>query len=747
MEAEGRSSEVIDGLPSLVATHRQGGRYSSRSTQGKDSMTTYKIAGMDCAEEIAPLRRELEPLARDASALAFDVLKGTLTIELTETVTDTAVRAAVARAGMRAEPWVGGRTDAGHAHRRQRAIATAISGTAIVAALGLQVWIHDTWRSAIDSETYAAPIPTIIAAAIAIIAGAWQVLPKAISAARRLRLDMNVLMVIAVAGAAAIGEWVEGGIVAFLFAVSLLLESWSVGRARRAVEALLDLAPEIVRLRTKDGEQNVSPAAVAVGSVFIVGPGERIPLDGEIVAGLSDVDQAPITGESRLVPKNPGDVLYAGTINGSGVLEVRSTKSAGNTTLAHIIRLVGSASAKRAQAEQWVDRFAQVYTPVILVLALLIWLVPPLLLQGAWSDWTYRALVLLVIGCPCALVISTPVTIVAGLAAASRHGVLVKGGIHLEGPARLRALAMDKTGTLTRGEPRVRLVLPMSGHDEEEVLALASALDAHSTHPLARAIVTYAAAVGISPVAAGGVTAHPGRGVTGCIAGINHWLGSRRLLEERHQEVSEVHAQLLELERAGNSVVVLGNDSHVCGFICLGDDLRPEAAGTIAALHAAGIEHIVMLSGDNRGTAELIAQQAGVDAVEAELLPTDKVAAIERLVERYGSVGMVGDGINDAPALARATLGIAMGAAGSDATIETADVALMSDDLTGVAWLIGHSKRTLTIIRQNVILALGLKIIFLGLAVSGHASLWAAITADTGASLLVIFNGLRLLRA
>ncbi len=709
-------------------------------------MTTYKIVGMDCAEEVAPLRRELEPLVGDPERLAFDVLNGTVTLELSATVSDAAVRAAVARTGMTAEPWSGGASPGGDDRRRQRMVGTVLSGTAVLTAILMQVWSHGTWRAAIDGENYAASLPTIIASAVAIVAGAWQVLPKALSAARQLRPDMNVLMIIAVAGAAAIGEWVEGAMVAFLFAVSLALESWSVGRARRAVEALLDLSPDTARVRTPEGERDVPVAGVAVGSILIVRPGERIALDGEVLAGESEVDQAPITGENRPVPKRPGEVLYAGTINGSSVLEVRSTRAAGDTTLANIIRLVGSASAKRAQAEQWVDRFARIYTPTILILALLIWMVPPLLFGGAWSDWTYRALVLLVIGCPCALVISTPVTIVAGLAAAARRGVLVKGGMHLEAPAGLRALAVDKTGTLTRGEPRVRQIIPRSGHDEQELLAIAAALDLQSTHPLARAIVLRASELGIAVPAATEVTALAGRGVTGLVGGVPHWMGSHRLLEERTKEDDQTHKELKTMEEAGNSVVVLGNDQHVCGFISLGDELRPEAKAAVAALHAAGIEHIVMLSGDNRGSAELIARQVGIDAVQAELLPADKVTAIEALVTRYGRVGMVGDGINDAPALGRATLGIAMGAAGSDAAIETADVALMSDDLSAVAWLIGHSRRTLGIIRQNVVFSLGIKLLFLGLALIGHASLWAAIAADAGASLLVILNGLRLLR-
>jgi len=709
-------------------------------------MATYRIDGMDCAEEVAVLRRALAPLVDDPERLSFDVIRGTLSIALTPLVTDAAVREAVAGTGMRAQPADGEETDRGGSQRGGRLLATVVSGVALGVAMVLQGALHGSWRAALGLGDFAVAPVVMAAAVVAIVAGGWFVLPKALNAARHLRPDMNLLMVVAVIGAAAIGEWLEAATVTFLFAVSLALESWSVGRARRAVEALLDLAPAVVHLTGAGGERDVPAVTVAVGATFAVKPGERIPLDGVVIAGTSDVDQAPITGESRPAPKSVGDAVYAGTINGSGALDLRSTKAAGDTTLAHIVRLVGSAGARRARAEQWVDRFARIYTPAILILAMLVWLLPPLLLGAAWSDWIYRALVLLVIGCPCALVISTPVAIVAGLAAAARRGVLVKGGIALEAAAGLRTIALDKTGTLTVGRPTVRQVVPLSGHSEGDLLALAAALDARSTHPLALAIVAHAARAAVLPVAAQDVVDMPGRGITGTIAGVAHWSGSHRLLEEGGRETPELHQRLVEAEQAGNTVVIIGNHAHVCGFICLGDSVRPEAAQAVAALRAAGIEHVAMLTGDNRGAAEAIARDTGVDEVLAGLLPADKVTAVERLVATRGMTAMVGDGINDAPALARASLGIAMGVAGSDAAIETADVALMADDLGAVAWLIGHARLTLAIIRQNVVLALGIKALFLVLTLFGHASLWAAIAADIGATLVVIFNGLRLLR-
>jgi Cd2+/Zn2+-exporting ATPase len=510
----------------------------------------------------------------------------------------------------------------------------------------------------------------------------------------------------------------------------------------------MDLTPPAARRLAADGsEEQVPPDRVSVGELFSVRPGERMPLDGRVVRGTSDVNQAPITGESLPVPKSAGEEVFAGTINGDGALTIECTKAAGDTTLAHIIRLVGEAQSRRAPSEQWVEKFARVYTPAVMAIALSVLLIPPLFFGGAWLDWFYRSLVLLVIACPCALVISTPVSIVAALAAAARNGVLIKGGLYVEAPARLEAIALDKTGTLTEGKPTVVQVVPLGGHDEQELLERGAALAARGTHPLARAIMAYARQrrVAIRPAEEYQIT--QGKGATGRFNGQEYWLGSRRYLAERGQETEEVLQRLELLAKAGRTVVAIGNASHVCGLIALADTVRPGARETLQSLRDAGVKHIVMLTGDNQETADAIARETGVDEIHAELLPADKVTAVEALVAKYGQVAMVGDGVNDAPALGRATLGIAMGAAGSDAAIETADIALMSDDLSKIPWLIRHSRRTLAVIRQNIGFSLSVKALFVVLTLAGYASLWAAIAADMGASLLVIFNGLRLLNA
>jgi Cd2+/Zn2+-exporting ATPase len=508
----------------------------------------------------------------------------------------------------------------------------------------------------------------------------------------------------------------------------------------------MDLTPTTVRLLDGNGSEIVvAPGTVAIGSRFLVKPAERVPLDGEVVRGTSDVNQAPITGESVPVPKEAGAQVFAGSINGDGALEVRSSRAAGDTTLAQIIRMVGEAQSRRAPSEQWVEKFAHVYTPVVLAAALSVAIFPPVF-AGGWGEWFYRSLVLLVIGCPCALVISTPVSIVASLAACAKNGVLVKGGIHMETPARLKAVALDKTGTLTRGRPHVVEVMPINGHTEKDLLARAAALESRSDHPLARAIVTHAREQGIDFSAPDDFQIIQGKGAMGLFDGMLYWLGSHRYLEERGLETPEVHQRLTEMCGAGLTVVVIGTSDHVCGFVGLADAVRPEAGRAIQELRNAGIRHIVMLTGDNRSTADQIAAQTGVDETRAELLPADKVTAVDDLVRRYGAIAMVGDGVNDAPAMRRATLGIAMGAAGSDAAIEAADIALMSDDLSKLPWLIRHSTKTLRIVRQNIALSLAVKGIFVVLTFAGAASLWAAIAADMGVSLLVISNALRLTR-
>ena len=712
----------------------------------------YKVRGLDCAEEVAVLKQAVGPLVGGADRLAFDVLNGRMTVAANEReVVDEAIFKAVAATGMSAVPWTPhAKTDDTDNHRRQQVLFTAASGIALLIGFTLHVVLAGglvpAWRLLGSHASASMPWPEIAAYLAAALLGARFVVVKAWFAARNLRPDMHLLMTVAVIGAMAIGEWFEAATVSFLFALSLTLESWSVGRARRAIAALLDLAPPTARVLRPNGlEETVLVNEVRLGNRFIVPAGERIPLDGRVTEGASAVNQAPITGESVPVEKQPGAEVFAGTINGDGTLTIRATKTVEDTTLARIIHMVEEAHARRAPSEQWVERFARVYTPAVMVLAFLVFLLPPIVLGQAWDEWFYRALVLLVIACPCALVISTPVSIVASLASAARAGVLVKGGSFIEMPARLQAIAMDKTGTITSGEPEVVQVIPLGSHTEAELISRAAALEAHSTHPLARAIRRYAERRGIAPAPAADVQVLRGKGLTGIFDGELFWLGSHRYVVERGQDAPEVARQAEALEADGKTVIVIGNPRHVCGLVAVADTVRPEAREIVRQLHAAGIAHVVMLTGDNRITAEAIAREVGIDEVHAELLPENKVKKLEEIIARYGTVAMVGDGVNDAPALARANLGIAMGAIGSAAAIETADIALMTDDISKLPWLVRHSKRTLAIIRQNITFALAIKAVFVVLTFVGMASLWAAIAADTGASLLVVLNGLRLL--
>lgn len=588
--------------------------------------------------------------------------------------------------------------------------------------------------------------------ALSTLAGGLLVFPAAFGALRKLRLDMNVLMAVAVTGAWIVGEGAEGAAVVFLFALSELLESWSVGRARRAIASLLKLAPQTALVRGGGGSFDEKPVAeVAVGAEISVRSGTSVPLDGEVVAGNSAVNQAPITGESVPVEKKPGDPVFAGTINGEGSLTVRVTKAASDSTLARIIKLVEEAEEQKAPTQRFVDRFARIYTPAVFVVALLVALLPPLLMTGVWSVWAYRALVLLVIACPCALVIATPVSIVSGLTALARRGVLIKGGAHLEAVGKLRALAVDKTGTITKGKPQVTGIRTIGDLSEEEVIRRAAAIDDHSEHPLAKAVVSAARAKGISWNRASEYKSVTGRGATAVIDNHPHFIGNHKMAHEQGVCSPEIEAQLAEIEARGESLAILGHAPHagcagaVLGIISIGDTMRAEAPEALRLIHAAGVQKVVMLSGDNQRTASAIAKQAGIDEAYGDLMPEQKIEHLRRLMEQYQYVGMIGDGVNDAPALANASVGIAMGAIGSDTAIETADMALMKDDLTRVAEAIALGHRTLRIIQFNVAFALVVKAVFLVLAFTDHTSLWLAILADTGATLLVIMNALRLL--
>ncbi len=711
-----------------------------------------RVHGLDCVEEVAALRREVGPVVGGAERLSFDILGGTMTVVDAATPAG-AVIAAVARTGMRAELFQESRPTSGlqiHDDRRERNLYTILSGAFSAAGFAAHAILAGGPLQALGREglghSHAVPIIPIVLYLLGTASGLRFVLRKAWISAVRLRPDMNLLMTVAIIGAIALGEWFEASSVAFLFALSLSLEAWSIGRARRAVAALLDLSPPMARVKLATGEEDQPIETVSVGATFILRPGERVPLDGVVEAGSSAINQAPITGESLPVLKEPGADVFAGSINGDGALEVRTTRPASDTTLAKIIRLVRDAQSKRGSAEQWVDRFARRYTPTVMVLALAFALIPPLLSMGSWSMWFYRSLVLLVIACPCALVISTPVSIVAALASAARAGVLVKGGLFLEIPARLKAIAFDKTGTVTEGRLEVSSVAPLNGHTDHELIERAVALESRSTHPLARAVLAFAADKGINAPAADEAVLLPGKGATGRIDGKEFWVGSHRYLEERGQEEPEVHDIIERMSSCGSSVVVVGNERHVCGVIALSDRPRAETQGVLEELRRLGVERLVLLTGDNRSTAEVVSKALHFDEVRSELLPEDKVTAVLELVKQHGAVAMIGDGVNDAPAMATASLGIAMGAAGSDAAIETADIALMSDDLSRLPWLIRHSRRTVAIIRENIVFSVLVKVVFVALAFAGRATLWSAVAADMGASLLVILNALRLLQ-
>jgi Cd2+/Zn2+-exporting ATPase len=630
----------------------------------------------------------------------------------------------------------------GHTHDSSRAesISLIVSGILVTAAL------IANWSKAPDSLVAALSIA-------AMLAGGWFLLPKAWQAIKRMRPDINLLVVIAAMGASIIGEWVEAAAVVFLFGVAEWLEGWADRRARRAVEALLEIAPKLATVKREGKYTDVPVEEVKVEETVAVKSGMGIPLDGVVLSGESAVNQAPITGESVPADKKPGDTVFAGTVNGEGSLEIRVTKASGDTTLARIIRLVEEAQEQKAPTQRFVDVFARYYTPAVTVIALLVFLLPPLLLHGDWSEWLYRACVLLIIACPCALVISTPVSIVAGLTALAKQGVLVKGGAHLESIGKLKALALDKTGTITEGKPKVQSLDILGTSTKSEILWIAAAVDSHSSHPIAKAVVKYAERQGTVFPRATNYVARSGRGAEGVIEGHAYFVGNHRFTHELGVCTPEAESRLSAIESKGQSVVVVGHRPHgackgeILGIIAVGDTVRTNAVEAIRSLHAAGVTTVVMLSGDNQRTADAIAKQVGIDEARGNLLPEDKVAAVKALREEHGSVGMVGDGVNDAPAMATATIGIAMGGAGTDAAIETADVTLMTDDLAKIAATIRLSRRTMGIIRFNITFALGLKALFLALTLMRHASLWLAILADTGATLLVVANALRLLRS
>ncbi|MCU0116881.1 heavy metal translocating P-type ATPase [Pseudomonas sp. B2M1-30] len=695
-------------------------------------LSSFRIEAMDCPTEQTLIQNKLGKLA-GIQQLEFNLINRVLGV--THNLADTApIIDAIKSIGMQAEPLEAGVEAPAQASVKKPWWPLAVSG---VGALAAEV-IHFT--SAAPSWVVA------IIALISILSGGLGTYKKGWIALKNRNLNINALMSIAVTGAVLIGQWPEAAMVMFLFTVAELIEARSLDRARNAISGLMQMTPEQATVLQADGNWvELEVKSIDLGARVRVRPGERIALDGEVVSGSSTIDQAPITGESLPVEKTVGDKVFAGTINQAGSLEYAVTAAANNSTLARIIHAVEQAQGARAPTQRFVDQFSKIYTPAVFIFALGVALIPPLFMGAAWFDWIYRALVLLVVACPCALVISTPVTIVSGLAAAARKGILVKGGVYLEGGFKLDYLALDKTGTLTHGKPVQTDYLSLDPTADASAPAIAAALAGRSDHPVSLAIANAAVDKNYPALIVDNFEALGGRGVKGEIGGQAYHLGNHRLVEELGLCSPALEEKLFALEKQGKSVVLLLDKSGPLALFAVADTVKDSSREAIRQLHELGVKTL-MLTGDNVHTAQAIAAQVGIDQAKGDLLPTDKLQAIEDLYAQGRRVGMVGDGINDAPALARAEIGFAMAAAGTDTAIETADVALMDDDLRKIPAFISLSRNTASILKQNIALALVIKAIFLGITFAGLATMWMAVFADMGVSLLVVFNGLRLLR-
>ncbi|WMJ15878.1 heavy metal translocating P-type ATPase [Geobacillus proteiniphilus] len=585
--------------------------------------------------------------------------------------------------------------------------------------------------------------------AAAILIGGYSLFIKGFKNLVRLNFDMNTLMTVAILGAAAIGEWGEGATVVILFAISEALERYSMDKARQSIESLMDIAPKEALIRRGNEEMMVPVDDIQVGDIMIVKPGQKLAMDGIIIKGTSTLNQAAITGESVPVAKTVGDEVFAGTLNEEGLLEVKVTKRVEDTTLSKIIHLVEEAQAERAPSQAFVDRFAKYYTPAIIIFALLLAVIPPLFMGADWSEWIYRGLAVLVVGCPCALVISTPVAIVTAIGNAAKNGVLIKGGIYLEEAGSLKVIAFDKTGTLTKGVPSVTDVVTYNG-DENELMTITAAIEKGSQHPLASAIIRKAEEDGLNfnDLSVEEFQSITGKGVKAKVNNEMYYVGSPGLFEELLPNgiQSEIKEQITTLQTQGKTVMALGTEKEILALIAVADEIRESSKEVIRKLHQVGIEKTVMLTGDNQRTAEAIGKQVGVSDIKADLLPEDKLNFIKELRDKHQSVAMVGDGVNDAPALAASTVGVAMGGAGTDTALETADIVLMSDDLSKLPYTIKLSRKALAIIKQNITFSLGIKALSLLLIVPGWLTLWLAIFADMGATLIVTLNSMRLLK-
>ncbi|MEP7300521.1 MAG: heavy metal translocating P-type ATPase [Caldimonas sp.] len=698
----------------------------------------FRIPTMDCAVEESEIRRALASID-GVTSLRFLIADRTVAITASADALAQAV-AAIRKAGFDPEP-----VDPAAAVGKSSADAHHAAGsspTRLGVALLLAIAAEGVgWLA---GEFTAAKVAEMALAVVSIGFSGLGVYKKGLSALLHLRLNINALMMVAVTGAFLIGQWPEAAMVMALYSIAELIEARAADRARNAIKSLLAMAPEDAEVRqSAGGWKRIAAQAIPLESIVRVRPGERIPLDGVVTTGTSAVDQAPVTGESIPVDKTIGDPVFAGTINQTGELEFRVTAAAANTTLARIIHAVEEAQGTQAPTQRFVDRFAAVYTPAVFALALAVALLSPWLMGWTWLAALYKALVLLVIACPCALVISTPVTVVSALAAAARRGILIKGGTYLEEARNIKAIALDKTGTITEGKPKlVDSAALAPALDPASLFRLAASLASRSDHPVSKAI---AEGLNLDADTVEGFTALAGRGVEGSIAGNAYVLGNHRLIEERMQCSTELEARLLKHEQAGHTVTLLAGGAGVLALFAVADTIKASSRDAVADLKSMGIIP-VMLTGDNSATAQSIARHAGIDESQGNLLPEDKLKAIEALQQRHGRTAMTGDGINDAPALAKADIGFAMGGAGTDTAMEAADIVIMNDDLRRIPETIRLSRRAHAVLWQNISLALGIKAVFFVLAVFGSATMWMAVFADLGATLLVVFNGLRLLR-
>lgn len=618
--------------------------------------------------------------------------------------------------------------------KKRENISAAISLIILLIGIGLQFSI---------GKEHPVVITTFI---IAILVGGYDLFISGFKNLFRFYFDLHTLMTIAIIGAAFIGEWVEGAAVVILFAISEGLESYSVDKARQSIKSLVDIAPNHATIRRHNEVIEVHVDKIQINDIMLIKPGEKVAMDGEVISGNTSINQAAITGESIPVQKQAGDEVFAGTLNEEGSIEVRVTKLVDDTTIAKIIHLVEEAQAEKAPAQKFVDRFALYYTPAIMIIAFFVAVIPPLILGADWSHWIYLGLATLVVGCPCALIISTPVAIVTAIGNAAKQGVLIKGGIHLEETGRLNIIAFDKTGTLTKGIPEVTHIVPLTSMEEEKVLQIARAIEEYSQHPIASAIIREANKRELSEKVATNFQSISGKGAQANVDKNLFYIGNASLFNNTPAFNTIPWGQMESLQQEGHTVMLLGTNEQIVALIAVADPIRETSYTVIDKLKNLGIKHTIMLSGDNHFTANAIAKKIGMTDVQGDLLPTEKLNVINELKEKHERVGMVGDGVNDAPALASSTIGIAMGGAGTDAALETSDIALMDDNIDKLPYTIGLSKHTLKVIKQNISFAFIIKIIALLLVIPGWLTLWIAVVADVGATLIVVLNSMRLMK-